>query len=60
MTTFTFNVPAMFVEREVSYSTLFTYLARWHPGAISLPPADVIFAHLACPLNDVIFCLQQE
>ena len=23
-----------------------------------LPPADVILAYLACPLNDVIICLQ--
>ncbi len=27
-----------------------------HAGAVSLPPADVIFAQLAWPLNDVIFC----
>jgi hypothetical protein len=27
-----------------------------HAGAVSLPPADVIFAQLSCPLNDVIFC----
>jgi hypothetical protein len=24
-----------------------------------LPPGDTIFAKLACPLNDVIFCLHQ-
>jgi hypothetical protein len=24
-------------------------------SAASLPPSDVIFAHIACPLNDVIF-----
>jgi hypothetical protein len=50
----------MFVERYVSYSALFTYLVRWHAGVVSLPPAEIIFAQLACPLNDVIFCLHQE
>ncbi len=51
---------SMFVDRKVSYSTLFTYLVGWHAGAIRLLLADVIFAQLACPLNDVIFCLHQE
>jgi hypothetical protein len=47
----------MFVERWVSYSALFTFLVGWYASAVSLPPDDVIFAQLACPLNDIIFCL---
>jgi hypothetical protein len=27
-------------------------------SVVSLPPGEVIFAQLACPLNDTIFCLQ--
>ncbi len=50
----------MWAERQVSYSALFTYLVGWHAGAVRLPPADVIFTQLACPLNDVIFCLHLE
>jgi hypothetical protein len=43
--------------REIgSYSVLFTFLVGWHASAVSLPPVGVIFARLACPLNDVIFC----
>ncbi len=47
----------MFVERKVRYSALFTNLVRWHVGAVSFPPSDVILAQLACPLSDVMFCL---
>ncbi len=47
----------MFVERKVRYSALFTNLVRWHPGAVSFPLSDVILAHLAGPLSDVMFCL---
>jgi hypothetical protein len=32
-------------------------LVGWHVSAVSLPPGDVTFAELACPLNDIIFCL---
>ncbi len=39
---------------------LFTFLATWHASAVSLPPGDVIFTQVACPLNDVIFCLHRE
>jgi hypothetical protein len=45
----------MFVEREVISSALFTFLVRLHASADSLLPSDVIFAQLACPLNDGIF-----
>jgi hypothetical protein len=38
---------------------MFTYLVGWHASAVSLPPADVIFAQLNCPLNDIIFFLHQ-
>jgi hypothetical protein len=47
----------MFVEGLVRYSAMFTYLDRWHAGAVSLPPSDVMLAQLACPLSDVMFCL---
>ncbi len=50
----------MFVERWVRFSALFTFLVGWHASAASLPPRDVILAQLACPLNDIIFCLHQE
>ncbi len=30
-------------------------LLLWYASAVSLPPSDVIFAQLPCPLNDVIF-----
>jgi len=49
---------AMFVERKVGYSALFTNLVRWHAGAVSFPLSDVILAQLACPLSDVKFCLR--
>jgi hypothetical protein len=29
----------------------------WHAGAVSLLSDEAILAWLACPLNDVIFCL---
>ncbi len=47
----------MFVEEKVRYSALFTSLVGWHAGAVSFPLSDVILAHLACPLSDVMFCL---
>jgi hypothetical protein len=50
----------MFVERNVSYSALFTFLVGWHASALSLPTGDVIFARPPCSLNDVIFCSHQE
>jgi hypothetical protein len=46
--------------RYVSYSALFTFLVGWHTSAVSLALSDVILAELACPSNDVIFCLHQE
>jgi hypothetical protein len=52
-----FMVKAMFIERLVSYSALFTSLVGWHASAASLPQDDIIFAQLACPLNDVIFLI---
>ncbi len=51
---------AMFVERQVSSSALFTFLVRWHANVLSLHLGDITQAHLACPLNDVIFCLHME
>jgi hypothetical protein len=51
---------AMFVERLVCYSALFTYLVRWHAGAVSLPTGDAILAQLACLLSDVMICLHQK
>jgi hypothetical protein len=50
----------MFAERLVSYSTLFTTLVGWHVSTVGLPSSDIIFARLACPLNDIIFGLYQE
>ncbi len=47
----------MFAERKVHYAALFTNLVRWHAGAVSFPPSDVILAQLACPLSDVMFYL---
>jgi len=51
---------SMFVERKVRYSAFFTNLVEWHAGAVSFPLSDVILAHLACPLSDVMFCLHLE
>jgi hypothetical protein len=48
---------AMFVERKVRYSALFTKLVGWHASAVSFPLSDVILAHLACSLSGVMFCL---
>jgi hypothetical protein len=48
---------AMFVERRVCYSALFTYLVGWHAGAVSFPLGEISLAQLACPLSDVMFCL---
>jgi len=48
---------AMFVERKVRYSALFTNLVRWHAGAVSFPLSDVILPQLDCPLSDIMFCL---
>jgi hypothetical protein len=47
----------MFVERNVHYSALFTYLVGWHASALSFPLSDVILTQLACPLIDIMFCL---
>jgi hypothetical protein len=44
----------------VTFSALFTFWVGWHPSAVNLPPGDVIFAQLACPLNDIIFSLHWE
>jgi hypothetical protein len=48
---------AMFVETKVSYSTLLTNLVRCHVGTVSFPLSDIILAQIACPLSDVMFCL---
>ena len=50
-------VKAIFVERKVHYSALFTNLVRGHDSALSFPLSDVILAQLACPLSDIMFCL---
>jgi hypothetical protein len=43
------------VCREIFWLLSFVYfLVRWHTSEVSLPPGDVIFAQLACTLNDVI------
>jgi hypothetical protein len=46
---------AMFVDRYVGSSALFTFVVGWHASAVSLPSGDVIVAQLASPLNDIIF-----
>jgi hypothetical protein len=47
--------------REIGcYFTLFTFLVVWHTSAVRMHPVGVIFVQLACPLNDIIFCLHQE
>jgi hypothetical protein len=40
----------------------FVYLFGWElcPGAVSLHPADIIFAPLASPLDGIIFYLHLE
>jgi hypothetical protein len=44
------------VYREIGWLLSFVYFfGRWQASAVSLPLGDVIFAHLACFLNDVIF-----
>ncbi len=50
----------MFVERKAHYSALFTNLVRWHDSSVSFPLSDIIFAQLACPLSDIMFCLHSE
>ncbi len=47
----------MFVERQVPYSVLFTYLVGRHAGTVSLLLRDVIFAEQSSPLSDIMFCL---
>jgi hypothetical protein len=47
---------AVFVEK-VHYSAVFANLVGRHPGAVSLPPSDIILAQLACSLSDIMFCL---
>jgi hypothetical protein len=50
------NSPSpMFVERKVLYSALFTNLVVWHTSAVSFSLSDIILAHQACPLSDVMF-----
>jgi hypothetical protein len=34
---------------------MFTYLVRWHAGAVSLSPSDVILAQLDWLLSDIMF-----
>jgi hypothetical protein len=48
---------AMFAERKVCYSALFTKLVRWHAGGVSFPLSDIILTQLACPLSDILFHL---
>jgi hypothetical protein len=48
---------AMFVERNVRYSVLFTNLVGWHTSIVSFPLSDVILAQLASPLSGIMFCL---
>ncbi len=50
------QVQAMFVERKVCYSALFTNLVRWHTSAVSFP-SDIILAQLACHMSDIMFRL---
>ncbi len=50
----------MFVETQVRYIALFTYLFGWHAGAVSLPLSDIILAQLACLLSGVMFCLHSK
>ncbi len=51
------HLKAIFVERKVRYSALFLNLVAWHASAVSFHLRDVILAQLACPLSDVMFCL---
>ncbi len=44
---------SVFVERQVSYSGLFTFLVGWYASPVSLPPGDVPFALLTCHPNDM-------
>jgi hypothetical protein len=48
-------VKAMFVERLVSYSALFTFLVRWNISAASLSQGDVILGPAS-----IMFCLLME
>jgi len=36
-------------------SDLYTFLVKCHASAVSLPPGDVIFNQLVCPMNNIIF-----
>jgi hypothetical protein len=48
----------MFQEEQVSSSALFTFCFGGMPVQLAFPPADIILALLACPLNDTIICFQ--
>ncbi len=55
-----FWVTSMCIVRWDGYSALITFLVGRHASAVSLTLAHVIFAQLACPLIDIIFCPHQE
>ncbi len=43
------------VLREIGWLLCFVnFFVEWLESPVSLPPVDVIFAQLACPLNDII------
>ncbi len=44
----------MFVERQVSYSALFTFLVGWHTSALSLPTPDIIFANVCGEIGQLL------
>jgi hypothetical protein len=54
------NYLPMFVENRLVRLVRFTFLVGWHASAVSLHPVDAVLAQLACPLNDVNFCLRLE
>ncbi len=47
---------AIFLEKKVFYSALFTNLVGWHAGTVSFPLSYIILVQLDCPLSDIMFC----
>jgi len=49
------------VYKEIGWMLSFVYfLVGWHDKAVILHLVGVIFAQLACPTIDDIFCLHRE
>ncbi len=43
-------------EGLITFSAVLKFLVGWYACAVTFTLGGTIFAQLACPLNDVIFC----